>query len=266
MQQSDNTMENTPMDRFKSLEEVGISIRAASVEDVPRIEEFLSRPDIDSLFTPALSDPARGISIHDRVEKKFKNGVWMIAVHDNKVVGCMAVVPSNLSTEVPQTNPEKGVHISQGVSFGDWGVEKIMELSTVVTDRSLRDTLKVKGLGAELLNQCKAWVKRSGNGAWGFVTDSWVGGDMGGFVAAMNEKAYGQWLRNRAIPTSGEKISFDTLVRIYSDPSKRGVDGPPTVVYGIPIEDRDWAFFSSKQKEITQLNALYAELERARSA
>ena len=246
-------------EQLKTPEQVGIEIRRAVPADLPGIEEFLSRPDIDSLFVPALSDPARGITIADRVQKKFNQGTWIVSSHEGKIVGCMAIVPSSLPQEVPLPNPDGGMPISEGVSFSDWGPDTIMELSTVVTDRSLRDTLKVKGVGAELLDLCKQWVKEKGNGEWGFVTDSWVGGDMGGFVDVMNAKAYSTWLAR----AGGKQAStaIDTLVRIYSDPSKRGVDGPPTVVYGIPIEDRDWKFFAGKQEEIHSLRGTYDALD-----
>lgn len=244
----------------KSLEAVGITIREATEADLPLVEEFLSRPDIDSLFTPPLSDPARGITIAERVQKKFKEGVWILSVHNEKVVGCLAVVPTKLQMEVPPPQPEKGIHISEGISFAEWGTKTLRELSTVVTDRKLRDELGVKGVGAELLNKSKNWVQREGGGEWGFITDSWVGGDMGGFIDVMNGKAYSAWLsrngRTYLPPT------VHTLSRIYTDPSKRGIDGPPTVVYGIPIEDKDWEFFSRKQQEISTLERRYREVEK----
>ena len=252
--------ENMKADTYRSLEEAGIDIREATEADLASLEAFLSRPDIDSLFTPALSNPVRGISIADRVKRKFTQGVWMVSVHHGSVVGCMAVVPSSLPLEVPSPDPEKNIKVSEGVSFASWNVDHIKELSTVVTDRNLRDTLRVKGVGAELLNKTKVWVKNHGKGTWGFVTDSWVGGDMGGFIDAMNSKAYAARCQEKGLaPMTG---GFDgTLVRIYTDPPKRGAGGPPTVVYGIPIEDRDWEFFISHQPEIRELNKLYTTLE-----
>jgi hypothetical protein len=246
-------------ERQKSIEEVGIRIREASAEDLPLIEEFLSRTDMDSLFTPALSDAARGITITERVQKKSREGVWITSVHNEKVVGCLAIVPAKFPTEPMPADPEHGINISEGVSFADWKIRKLMELSTVVTDRKLRDELNVKGVGAELLGKSKEWVKREGKGAWGFVTDSWVGGDMGGFIDVMNNKAYVPWRATHGDSTYPEAIN--SLMRIYSDPGKRGAEGPPTVVYGIPIEDRDWEFLISKQADIMRLEKRYGEIE-----
>lgn len=248
-------------ERTRSIEEVGIAIREATDADLQGIADFLQRKDIDSLFTPALSDPARGITIGERVAKKQKEGVWIISVHNEKVVGCLAIVPAKLPLDVPPANPDRGMRISEGVSFKEWDVSAIRELSTVVTDRRLRDDLHVKGVGAELLNRSKQWVQREGKGTWGFVTDSWVGGDMGGFIDAMNNKAYAAWLA--ANGKSGYPHTIHTLGRIYTDPAKRGTDGPPTVVYGIPIEDGDWEFFVSKQREIGSLEERYKEIEAA---
>lgn len=248
------------MNKMKTPEEAGIEIRIASEADLPGVEAFLSRTDIDALFTPPLSDPARGISIADRVSKKFAEGVWIVSVHQDKVVGCMAVVPTKIPVDVPPPDTSIEGGVSEGVSFAEWPVESLKELSTVVTDRALRDELHVKGVGAELLEQAKQWVAAEGRGAWGFITDSWVGGDMGGFVHAMNAKAYEQ--RNIARGDTEVRPPLNTLARLYSDPSKRGVDGPPTVVYGIPITEADWKFFEGKQSEIAHLQEVYDATER----
>lgn len=255
-------LENMSKERMRSPEEAGIEIRQAVESDVPHIEAFLSRPDIDSLFTPALSDPARGITIKERAERKFREGAWIISMHEGKVVGCMALVNSKLTNEVPPAHPEQRAPLSEGISLSGWGAEKLIELSTVVTDRDLRDKLQVKGVGAALLDQAKRWVHEHGNGQWRFITDSWVGGDMGGFVDAMNAKAYEAWLRTKDSESGGRVAFVDTIVRVYSDPGKRGVDGPPTVVYGIPIEDRDWEFFLRSQDAIREVRKLYERLER----
>jgi GNAT superfamily N-acetyltransferase len=255
-------LEDMNKDRMRSPEEAGIEIRQAVEGDVVPIEAFLSRPEIDSLFVPALSGPARGITIRERAEKKFREGAWIISAHEGKVVGCMALVNSKLTNDVPPAYPEKGMPLSEGVSLADWKVDKLIELSTVVTDRELRDKLHVKGVGAALLNQAKEWVRSHGDGKWGFLTDSWVGGDMGGFVDTMNAKAYASWLQMNGRKVDELSGFVDTIVRIYSDPGKRGIDGPPTVVYGIPIEDRDWEFFLKHQDQIRDVKKLYERLER----
>ena len=93
-------------------EEAGIAFKEAEASDLNSIERFLSRPEIDKLFDPLLSDPVRGISMRERVEKKFKQGVWMIAQYGGEVVGCMAVVPSSLPLDVPGPNPAEGINLS----------------------------------------------------------------------------------------------------------------------------------------------------------
>ncbi|RJP43653.1 hypothetical protein C4587_02855 [Candidatus Parcubacteria bacterium] len=241
------------MEKFKSPEEARISIREALSADSSLIERFLGRRDIDSLFVPPLSDPVRGTSIRERVEKKFRSGTWTVAIHDGKLIGCMAIIPAKLAREVEFSKAEKG--ISEGVSLKDWSKSEIWELSTVVVDRDLCAREGIKGVGGSLLEESKNWVMKKGKQA-GLVTDSWIGGDMGGFVAAMNARAYG--LHRREGQGMGTP---DTILRIFEDPAKRGEQGPPTVVYGIPLDAEDWRFFELKQPEIKILREIYERLE-----
>ena len=239
------------MQKFKSPEEVAIAIREAGLEDVKAIEDFLSRPEIDSLFVPPLSSSARGMSITERVERKMNSGKWVVAVRDEIVVGCMAIVPAKLTKEVQP--PKKEGYISKGISLDGWKKDQIWELSTVVVDQDLLKKEGVKGIGSSLLRLVKNWVKIKGTHA-GLITDSWVGGDMGGFIMAMNKKEYESQHK-------GEEVKIpDTLVRIYTDPAKRGESGPPTVIYGIPLDNIDWNFFESKQAEIKELEKEYVDL------
>ncbi len=240
-----------------------ISAAIAQQTDLPLLMDFLQRPEIDNLFTPALSDPVRKISIPERVEKKFKSGHWIAATtidhQKRRVVGCLAIVPSRLEYEVPSLDSEHGRYISEGISLVRWGIKEVREISTIVTDPILRKQAGIKGIGAGLLREATRLVAQEGNGQWGFITDSWVGGDMSGFLRHMVNRAY---LERQAVQRDPINSGlFDTLVRIYSDPEKRGKDGPPTVLYGIPYSDRDWNFFSSVQSDIATLRKLYRELE-----
>lgn len=248
----------------KTPEEAGIAFKEAEASDLNSIERFLSRPEIDSLFVTFLSDPARGISMRERVEKKFKQGVWMIAQYGGEVVGCMAVVPSSLPLDVPGPNPAEGINLSEGVSLRGWEVERIMELSTVVTDKSLKEKLEIKGgVGEKLLKMSEDWVITQGKGKWGLITDSWLGGsDMEIFITKMNTKAYLAWAGGQepSILQSGKGELLSFLVRIYSDPKKRGPEGPPTVVYAIPLYEQDWRFFLGKIDEIARLKEIYKKL------
>jgi|SRR3989344_7180538 len=254
---------NGMKDQANSPESVGITIREANEDDLRPLEDFLVRSDIDSLFSPPLSDPVRGITIHERVQRKFNEGVWVIASREGKVVGCMAVVPSKLSTNVPQSDPEHGIQVSDGISFSGWEVDRIMELSTVVTDPQTKATLRVKGMGTELLDKAKEWTRREGQGKWGLVTDSWVGGGMGEFIDKLNTRAYMNWCRQNNQEPVLDNGYFETIVRVYSDPNKRGPNGPATVVYGIPIEARDWNFFTGNKVDIMQTQQVYNRLNQA---
>ena len=240
-----------------------ITAKIAQVSDFEALMIFLQREDIDTLFTPVLSDPTRGITIPQRVEIKFKTGHWIIATaHEekvNRVVGCLAIVPSKLEIDVPPTMPSENRPISEGISLNGWDVSEIREISTIVTDPVMREQRGIKGIGAGLLREATHLIVQEGGGKWGFVTDSWVGGDMSGFLRHMINKAYLE--RPEGQQNQVKPGLFDTLVRIYSDPKKRGKDGPPTVVYGIPYSDRDWNFFSSAQNDIIPLRKLYQELE-----
>ncbi len=239
---------------YKSPEEIGISFREAFLEDVQSIENFLARKEIDSLFVPLLSDPVRGMTIKERVERKMDNGKWFIAVQGKKVVGCMAVVPAKVTKEVQ--SPKKEEYISKGVALSGWNKNRIWELSTVVVDLELLKKEKVKGIGGSLLVLAKNWVKTKGSQD-GLLTDSWVGGDMGGFIATMNTKEYK--LHNK----EKKQETPDTLMRIYTDPAKRGEKGPPTVIYGIPLDTADWNFFESKKSEIEKLKKEYERIEKS---
>ena len=245
-------MEN--IKRYKSPEEVGITFKEATLEDITNIVDFLGRQDIDSLFVPSLSDPVRGMTIRERVERKISNGKWIIAIQEKKVIGCMAIVPARVTKEVQL--PKKEGYISKGISFDGWNKNIVWELSTVVVDLELLRKEGVKGVGGSLLNSAKNWVRAKGLQN-GLLTDSWVGGDMGGFIMAMNAKEYK--LHNKE-----EKIDIpDTLMRIYTDPAKRGEKGPPTVIYGIPLDSEDWRFFESKKKEMEELKKEYENIEKS---
>ena len=243
------------MEEFKSPEQVSITTRAAILEDLPILGKFLERPEIDSLFVPPLSDPTSGITIKDRVGKKMEHGMWIIALREGKVVGCMAVVPAKMEKE-PHA-PKEAKHISLGIFLEGWDKAKLWELSTVVVDKELTKSLRVKGIGKSLFEMAKKWVRDKG-GQQGLITDSWIGGEMGGFVMAMNRKDY-------HLHHPEKKTAPDTLMRIFSDPAKRGEDGPPSVIYGIPLDDIDWQYFEARQSSISDLRHEYERLENEHS-
>ena len=232
-------------------EEVGITFKIADETDLPQIENFLSQPQIDTLFTPPLSDFTRGISIKQRVKTKYETGFWAISKDsDNVIVGCMAVVPAKIGLEPASEDIKKGILISSGVSLIDWGVERIVELSTVATNPETKTKLAVKGIGEELLLQVIKRLQTSEFNGVGLVTDSWLGGQMDGFINHIVNK----------ISTRPTTRIIDSLIRIYSDPQKRGKDGPPTTLYLIPTRELDWDFLIAHQDEVENLRGLYTNL------
>lgn len=232
-------------------EELGITFKIAEQQDLPKIENFLGKPQIDNLFTPPLSDPTRGISINQRVRTKYKTGFWAISkTPDNQIVGCMAVVPAKVSIEPIKIDLEKYIKISSGISLSEWNVQKIMELSTVATNPEIKSKFAVKGIGEKLLIQVIEQLHTPGLHNSGLVTDSWLGGQMDGFINHIVNK----------MPTKPVSYGVDTLIRIYSDPKKRGKNGPPTTLYLIPNSEKDWAFLINNQDQIKKLRELYINL------
>lgn len=76
--------------RHRPLKHASISIHEARSEDLPAIVAFLSRPEIDRSFCKPLSQ--RDISIAQRVRLKDRQGVWMVAEVDGRIVSCLAIV------------------------------------------------------------------------------------------------------------------------------------------------------------------------------
>ena len=66
-------------------------IDVAQKEDLNNIISFLSQPEIDNAFCKPLSD--RNISITERVFLKNKEGLWVLAKIENKIVACVAIIP-----------------------------------------------------------------------------------------------------------------------------------------------------------------------------
>ena len=164
----------------------------------------------------------------------------------------METVPAKLTKEVQPCKKE--YYISEGISLEGWTKNRIWELSTVAVDLQLTRKEKIKGIGKSLLEMSKNWVKAKGIHD-ALITDSWVGGDMSGFIMAINTKEY-------KLNHEQEKTP-NTLMRIYTDPAKRSENGPLTVIYGIPLDQKDWRFLESKQTEIEKLQKEY-EIQAAK--
>ncbi|MBP6884917.1 MAG: hypothetical protein KBC17_03825 [Candidatus Pacebacteria bacterium] len=235
--------------------QIGVTYKIAAEIDLSRIESFLSQKKIDSLFTPPLSHPTRGITIADRVLKKFNTGVWIIAELHQKVIGTLAVVPTHLPKHPPRKKPHKDIHISYGVSFTQQF--SAMELSTIVTDPKKRE--RIKGMGTDMLKIAKKYIETCGDNEVYFITDSWVGGVMDQFIRKVNN------LEHHDLIQSGEleyhtTHQIDYLIRIFSDPNKRGKDGPPTAIYLIPYKSTHWGLLKENHRKILKLRKLYKSL------
>jgi hypothetical protein len=66
-------------------------VQVAQKSDLERIINFLTQPEIDQGFCKPLSD--RNISITNRVFSKYKQGVWLFAEIDDRIISCIAIVP-----------------------------------------------------------------------------------------------------------------------------------------------------------------------------
>ena len=246
------------MIRRRQAIQIGVTYKIASERDLSRIESFLSQKKIDSLFTPPLSHPTRGITIANRVLSKFSSGIWIIAELNQKIIGTLAVVPAHLSKHPPRKKPHKDIHISSGLSLGEQF--SAMELSTIVTDPKKRE--RIKGVGTDMLNLAKKYVETRGENEIYFITDSWIGGVMDQFIRKVNNQEH------YALTEAGElqhhhKHKIDYLIRIFSDPHKRGKNGPPTVIYLIPYKIAHWDFLKENNKKILKLRKLYKSLSDA---
>jgi hypothetical protein len=69
------------------------NIQLAQEDDLHRITIFLSQPIIDKGFCKPLSH--RSLSIPERVSTKHRQGVWVFAEMDDRIVSCVAIVPEN---------------------------------------------------------------------------------------------------------------------------------------------------------------------------
>lgn len=232
---------------LRSPEELDITFCMAKTEDLDSLEKFLASNEIDSLFTPPLSDPTRGITIHDRVQKKFESGVWILSKDSqNNIIGCMAVVPTTVNKDIVNNLNKSDVSLS--INLSGWNPKNTVELSTVATKPDLKETMKVKGVGESMLLQAIRHIQTLED--TGFVTDSWLGGDMDGFITHVLNKSIEK-------PTIEH---FDFLIQIFSDRKKRGKDGPPTTLYFIPVNAKDWEFIKGKQPEVHDLREKYNSL------
>jgi hypothetical protein len=66
-------------------------VQIAQKRDLHRIKSFLASPEINNAFCKPLSE--RNISIGKRVWLKHRQGLWVIAEIDDRLVSCVAILP-----------------------------------------------------------------------------------------------------------------------------------------------------------------------------
>lgn len=232
-------------------------VSVATKQDLPELTRFLADPAIDNLFTPPLSHPDRGMTIENRVRKKHEgnNGSlgWIIVKHEGKIVGCMAVVPADMDPTFVKDESKK---VDEGISVPGWEGKKIYEISTVASASRTEEGQNIKGIGAAMLTKAAELVSRNPNAA--LLTDSWVGGEMGDFTRYVVNKYPGF-----AKPEGLKDANFDVLIRMFSDPGKRGVNGPPTVIYLVPTNEADWQMLVNIKGDIAALREKYNQIAQS---
>lgn len=75
-----------------------VTYKIAKREDLEKLVEFLTMPEIDNSFVKPLSQ--RGIDVRERVYKKYDNGQWVLACDGDNIVGCCAVVRNKEKKEI----------------------------------------------------------------------------------------------------------------------------------------------------------------------
>ena len=70
----------------------------ATTDDLDALVSFLEQPSVDLTFIKPLSQ--RSYSIKDRVYNKYRDGYWILAKLDNKIIGCLALIPTKEEIEI----------------------------------------------------------------------------------------------------------------------------------------------------------------------
>ncbi len=93
--------------------EMNVQYRTAGKNDLYQLVDFLSLPEIDMSFVKPLSQ--RNLSIEERVKIKYENGLWLLAMDEKTIAGCLALIPHDrdcveISTyAVSQRHQGKGI-------------------------------------------------------------------------------------------------------------------------------------------------------------
>lgn len=119
-----------------------IQYGVANEGDLLSLTTFLEEPVIDNAFIKPLSQ--RPTSIKERVNKKFKEGCWILARHEGKIIGCLALIPSK--------NEE-------------------VEISTFAVSPMVRG----RGIGSKLISQAEKETPKRFKDCKTLVLDSWEG-------------------------------------------------------------------------------------------
>ncbi|NQY65796.1 MAG: hypothetical protein HRT38_19280 [Alteromonadaceae bacterium] len=76
----------------------GIYLKIAEFGDIPMIINFLSSEPINNSFKKPLSE--RNVSITDRVNTKFTNGVWLLALKETEILSCISITKKGVIAEL----------------------------------------------------------------------------------------------------------------------------------------------------------------------
>jgi GNAT superfamily N-acetyltransferase len=75
-----------------------IMYRLSEKKDLEDLVRFLTRSDIDNSFIKPLSQ--RGVNVGERVYRKYVYGKWVLAIDNNNIIGCCAVVEKEYEREL----------------------------------------------------------------------------------------------------------------------------------------------------------------------
>jgi|SRR3989344_5501044 len=121
-----------------------IHYRTAEKDDLYQLTSFLSLPEIDMFFVKPLSQ--RSLSIEERVRKKYEHGLWLLAMDEKIIAGCLALIPHD---------------------------EDYVEISTYAVSQRHQG----KGIGGRLIDEAMILCKQQYSNFKKIILDSWEGNE-----------------------------------------------------------------------------------------
>ena len=121
-----------------------IIYKVAEQDDLYKLVKFLSSPEIDLSFVRPLSQ--RNLSIEERVQKKYKNGLWLLAIDTSTIAGCLALIQAD---------------------------EESIEISTYAVSPKYQG----KGIGGRLIDESIVLCRKIYPNFKKIILDSWEGNE-----------------------------------------------------------------------------------------